>query len=257
MRIAVCIKTVVDPQARIELDGEGRLCRQHLRLEVNEYDLYAVEEALRLAESTQGQVLVVTLGSDGAVQGLRKGLAMGADSAMHIECAPELVDAAGTAKLLAAALRRDLPDLVLTGVESDDLGGAQVGVLLAEELDFASTTLVVGASAPEHGAMKLRRELEGGDYAAIEIDLPAVLGIQSGINEPRYPSLKGIMAAKRKELTTLTPAELGFDPLPSRRVESLGLMLPPARRRARIIEGTVDEAVAELVRILREEEKVL
>lgn len=256
MRIAVCIKTVIDPQARIELDDQGNLRRDHLRYEVNEYDLYAVEQAIRMAEEDDGDVTVVTLGGDDAVQGLRKGLAMGADDAIHIRCAADSLDAAGTAKLLAAALRDRRPDLVLAGVESDDLGGSQVGGLLAEELGYACTTLAV-ATMPEGDSIRVRRELEGGDHATVRVRLPAVLTIQTGINEPRYPSLKGIMAAKRKQLDTFEPAELGFDELPAPKVERLDLAPPPARERARIIEGSTKEAVAELLRILRQEEKVL
>ena len=257
MRIAVCMKMVVDSQSRIELDDSGRLRPEHLRYEVNEYDLYAVEEAIRLAEVTSGEVVVVTLGGDEAVQGLRKGLAMGAERAVHVACDAGDVDASGTATLLAEALRRESPELVFTGVESDDLGVSQVGVLIAERLDYAVATLVIGTEPPTGGAIRVRRELEGGAQAHVQVQLPAVLTIQSGINEPRYPSLKGIMAAKRKELTVVTPAELGFEQLPARRVETLALLPPPPRERARIIEGTPEQAAAELVRILREQEKVL
>lgn len=256
MRIAACIKTVVDPQSRIELDDSGDLRREHLRYDVNEYDLYAVEEAIRLAEATDGQVTLVSLGADNVSQGLRKGLAMGAHDAIHIDCDDAGLDAAGTAALIAAALREGPYDLVLAGVESDDLGGSQVGVLVAEALGFAAATLVV-ETGPGDGEMKVRRELEGGAFADVRITLPAVLTIQTGINEPRYPSLKGIMAAKRKEIVRRTPEELGFAELPAGRVESLGLATPPPRERARIIEGTPEEAAAELVRILRHEEKVL
>lgn len=257
MRIAVCMKAVVDPQSRFELDADGALRPDQLRFEVNEYDLYAVEEAIRLAEAQEGQVTVISLGTEGAVAGLRKGLAMGAHDAVHIDCDPDDLDANGIARLLGAALADGNYDLVLAGVESDDLGGSQVGVLLAEALGYASTTLVVGTSAPTGGAMQVRRELEGGEHANVEIQLPAVLTIQSGINEPRYPSLKGIMAAKRKELAVKTAADLGFADLPARKVESLGLTPPPPRELARMIEGEPEEAAQELVRILREEENAL
>lgn len=257
MRIAVCMKAVVEPQSRIELDGDGNLRREQLRYEVNEYDLYAVEEAIRLVDSNDGEVTVITLGTEGAVQGLRKGLAMGAADAIHIDFDPYALDPSGVAALLAAALREGAYDLVLAGVESDDLGGAQVGVLLAEELGYAATTLVVGTSAPSEGSMEVRRELEAGEHSTVEIQLPAVLTIQSGINEPRYPSLKGIMAAKRKELVEKTPADLGFAELPPPRVAALGLELPPPRELARMLEGSAEETAAELVRILREEERAL
>ncbi len=252
------MKAVVDPQARIELDADGRLRTDNLRYEVNEYDLYAVEEAIRLAEATEGAVTVIGLGTTGTVQGLRKGLAMGAEAAIHVDCNGDDLDAHGTATLLAAALAVEEFDLVLAGVESDDVGASQVGVLVAEALGFASTTLVVGTSPSVDGSMSVRRELESGDHARIEIDLPAVLTIQSGINEPRYPSLKGIMAAKRKELRVVTPDDLEVsEEALAPRVETLELAPPPTRQRARIIGGAAAEAAVELVRILRDEEKVL
>ncbi|NKB89877.1 MAG: electron transfer flavoprotein subunit beta [Acidobacteria bacterium] len=257
MRIAVCMKAVVDSQARIELDGDGNLRQDQLRFEVNEYDLYAVEEAIRLAESDEGHVTVISAGTADAVQGLRKGLAMGAADAIHVDCDPDDLDASGVAAVLAAALHDGGYDLVLAGVESDDLGGSQVGVLLAEALGYASTTLVVGTNEPVDGAMQVRRELEGGEHANVQVQFPAVLTIQSGINEPRYPSLKGIMAAKRKDLAVKGLADLGFDGAPARRVESLGLTIPPPRELARMLEGGAEETAAELVRILREEEKAL
>ena len=257
MRIAVCMKAVVDATARIELDGDGHLRQEQLRYEVNEYDLYAVEEAIRLADAAGGEVTVITLGTEGAVQGLRKGLAMGAANAVHVDCDPDQLDAAGVATLLAAAIAEGGHELVLCGVESDDIGGSQVGILLAEALGFASTTLVVETSEPADGAMTVRRELEGGEHAQVSVQLPAVLTIQSGINEPRYPSLKGIMAAKRKELAVKAPADLGFAELPARRVEALGLATPPPRELARMIEGDAEAAATELIRILREEENAL
>ncbi len=258
MRIAVCMKSVVDSQARIELDADGRLRSEHLRYEVNEYDLYAVEEAIRLAEAADGDVTVITVGVEAAVQGLRKGLAMGAAAAIQVDHDVERLDAHGTATLLAAALAPGGFDLVLAGVESDDLGVSQVGVLVAENLGFAATTLVVGTSAGASGKMTVTRELEGGDHAQVEIDLPAVLTIQTGINAPRYPSLKGIMAAKRKELRTVTADDLGITAEAlAPRVETLSMSPPPAREHARVIEGAAAEAATELVRILRVEEKVL
>lgn len=257
MRIAVCVKTVVDPQARIEVDASGRLRREQLGYEINEYDLYAIEEALRLAEASGGQVTLVTVGDDSVTAALRKGLAMGAADAVHVRCDPEAVDAAGVAALLASALRARQFDLVLSGVESDDIGSSQVGVLVAEELGWPASTLVVRTAPAVDGSMTLRRELEGGNYAMVQITLPAVLTIQSGLNEPRYPSLKGIMAAKKKEIAVLEPAALGHAELPPRRVESLGLAVPPPRAGARILAGSSEQVAAELVRILRQEEKVL
>ena len=258
VRIAVCIKSVVDSQSRIELASDGRLVKEHVRWEVNDYDLYAVEEAIRLVETTEGQVLLISVGGEEVVQGLRKGLAMGAHSAIHIQLDKEDPDAAGVASILAAALRDRNLDLVLTGVESDDLGDSQVGSLLAESLGAACATVVIRTEV-RVGSSTIRalRELEGGNHALIELPLPAVLTIQTGINEPRYPSLKGIMSAKRKELLTLTIKDLQLGGTIEPRVERLGLATPPPRQRARMLSGSVGEAAGELLRILREEEHLL
>jgi electron transfer flavoprotein beta subunit len=253
------MKAVVEPEARIELDSAGSLQRSDLRYELNEYDLYAVEEAIRANEAYDAEVTVVSLGTEDVVQSLRKGLAMGATNALHIKTDDDLADPAASATVLAEALRSRQPDLVLAGVESDDLGGSQVGVLLAERLGYNCATMTIGLEipGPDVTEIKVRRELEGGNYLDIEIALPAVLTIQTGINEPRYPTLKGIMASKRKELVTMTPAELGFDAAPTARVDTVELSYPPPREMAKMLEGGPDEMVAELLRLLREEEKVL
>jgi electron transfer flavoprotein beta subunit len=253
------MKAVVEPEARIELDAAGSLQRSDLRYELNEYDLYAVEEAIRANEAHDAEVTVVSLGTDEVVQSLRKGLAMGATNAVHIKTDDDLADPAASAAVLAEALRSRQPDLVLAGVESDDLGGSQVGVLVAERLGYNCATMTIGLEipGPDVREIKVRRELEGGNYLDIEIALPALLTIQTGINEPRYPTLKGIMASKRKELVATTPAELGFDGLPAARVDTVDLSYPPPREMARMLEGGPDEMVAELLQLLREEEKVL
>jgi len=252
VRIAVCMKAVVEPESRIELDEGGNLVRSHLRHELNEYDLYAVEQAIRIAEAREGRVTVVNVG----VQGLRKGLAMGADDAIHVRSDTDLADADATATALAEVLRERDPDLILAGVESDDIAGSQVGVLLAEKLGYACVTMTVGTEFPSDDTVRVRRELESGNYVTVDVTLPAVCTIQTGLNEPRYPSLKGIMAAKRKEL-----AEREIDDLEATgatpRVETRSLEYPPPREGARMLEGGTGEACDELVRLLREEEKVL
>jgi electron transfer flavoprotein beta subunit len=184
---------------------------------------------------------------------------MGATNAVHIKTDDDLADPAASAAVLAEALRSRQPDLVLAGVETDDLGGSQVGVLVAESLGYNCATMTIGVDIPGPDAtkIKVRRELEGGNYLDIEVALPAVLTIQTGINEPRYPTLKGIMASKRKELVETSPSELGFDAPLSARVETVELAYPPPREMARMLEGGPDEMVAELIRLLREEEKVL
>ncbi len=256
MRIAVLMKAVVEPESRIELDDDGgEVCRTNFRYELNEYDLYSVEEAIRIAAAGGAQVTVVSVGPEDAVQGLRKGLAMGADDAIFIEAEDFLADAAASAEILAAALRTIEPDLVLAGVETDDLGGAQVGVLVAEKLGYSCVTMTIGTDVGDDGTIHVRRELEAGNYLNVDVSLPAVLTIQTGLNEPRYPSLKGIMAAKRKELARLDLTELGGAPEPL--VETIELAYPPPREGAEILEGPPDVVVADLLRRLREKEKVL
>lgn len=254
MRIAVLMKAAVEPESRIELDDAGQVKRSNFRYELNEYDLYAVEEAIRLAAAHGAEVTVVGMGPEDGVQGLRKGLAMGAHEAIFVESDGFLDDAAASAAVLAAALRRVQPDLVLAGVESDDLGSSQVGVLVAESLGFACVTMTIGVQLAD-GVAKVRRELEAGAFLDVEVDLPALLTVQTGINEPRYPSLKGIMAAKRKELARVSVAELEAAAEPT--VETVALSYPPPRERAQMLEGGADAVVAELITVLREKEKVL
>jgi electron transfer flavoprotein beta subunit len=248
------MKAVVEPESRIELDEAGQVKRSNFRYELNEYDLYAVEEAIRLAEAHDAQVTVLSVGPEDAVQGLRKGLAMGAHDAVFIESADFLADAASSAAVLAGALRSIDPDLVLAGVETDDLGGSQVGVLVAEALGFPCVTMTIGVELVD-GVAKIRRELEAGSYLNVDVPLPAVLTIQTGLNEPRYPSLKGIMAAKRKELARVELAELAQGL--AAQVETVELQYPPPRELAQMLEGGADAVVGELVTILREKEKVL
>ena len=255
MRIAVLMKAAVEPESRIELDDAGDVRRANFRYELNEYDLYAVEEAIRLAEAADAEVTVVSVGPEEAVQSLRKGLAMGATDAVFVAAEDFLADAATSADVLAAALRRLEPDLVLAGVESDDLGTSQVGVLVAERLGYAAVTMTIGVSLTDGGGLRVRRELEAGNFVDVEVQLPALLTIQTGLNEPRYPSLKGIMAAKRKELARLDLADLGVDG--GDLVETIGLAYPPPRERAEMLEGGPQAVVGELVTLLREKEKVL
>ena len=255
MRIAVLMKATVEPESRIELDDAGQLKRAHFRYELNEYDLYAVEEAIRLAEAHDAQVTVLSVGPEDAVQSLRKGLAMGASDAVFVACEDDLADPASSAAVLAAALERIDADIVFAGVESADLGTSQVGVLVAEELGFACVTMAIGVELTGNGTVRVRRELEAGNFLDVDVRLPALLTVQTGLNEPRYPSLKGIMAAKRKELVRMDLAELDQDA--EQKVETVELSYPPPRQRAQMLEGGADTVVAELVRLLREKEKVL
>ena len=255
MRIAVLMKAVVEPESRIELGTDGEVQRANFRYELNEYDLYAVEEGIRMAELYAAEVTVVSAGPEEAVQSLRKGLAMGATDAIFVPVEESMGDAFLSATVLAAALKPLQPDLVLAGVESNDLGGSQVGVLVAEQLGYVAATMTISVQVGNDGVLNVRRELEGGNFVEVNLQMPAVLTIQTGLNEPRYPSLKGIMAAKRKDLVRLELSSLDLSG--SQLVETIEYSYPPQRERAQMLEGSSEAIAGELVSLLREKEKVL
>ena len=255
MRIAVLMKAVVEPESRIELGTDGEVQRANFRYELNEYDLYAVEEGIRMAELYEAEVTVVSAGPEEAVQSLRKGLAMGATDAIFVPVEESMGDAFLSATVLAAALKPIQPDLVLAGVESNDLGGSQVAVLVAEQLGYVAATMTISVQVGNDGVLNVRRELEGGNFVEVNLQMPAVLTIQTGLNEPRYPSLKGIMAAKRKNLVRLELSSLDLSG--SQLVETIEYSYPPQRERAQMLEGSSEAIAGELVSLLREKEKVL
>ena len=255
MRIAVLMKAVVEPESRIELGTDGEVQRANFRYELNEYDLYAVEEGIRMAELYEAEVTVVSAGPEEAVQSLRKGLAMGATDAIFVPVEGSMGDAFLSATVLAAALKPIQPDLVLAGVESNDLGGSQGGVLVAEQLGYVAATMTISVQVGNDGVLNVRRELEGGNFVDVNLQMPAVLTIQTGLNEPRYPSLKGIMAAKRKNLVLLELSSLDLSG--SQLVETIEYSYPPQRERAQMLEGSSEAIAGELVSLLREKEKVL
>ena len=249
------MKAVVEPESRIELGTDGEVQRANFRYELNEYDLYAVEEGIRMAELYEAEVTVVSAGPEEAVQSLRKGLAMGATDAIFVPVEGSMGDAFLSATVLAAALKPIQPDLVLAGVESNDLGGSQVGVLVAEQLGYVAATMAISVQVGNDGVLNVRRELEGGNFVEVNLQMPAVLTIQTGLNEPRYPSLKGIMAAKRKDLVRLELSSLDLSG--SQLVETIEYSYPPQRERAQMLEGSSEAIAGELVSLLREKEKVL
>jgi electron transfer flavoprotein beta subunit len=259
VKIAVCIKQVPDTETRIRVapDGKG-IAENDVNWVVSPYDEYAIEEALRIKEKKgAGEVVLLTVGPDRAASALRNGLAMGADSALHLKDPLfEAADATGVARALAAALRPLSPELVLTGQLGVGGDHAQVPGLLAELLDLPQVTMAVKIELGE-GRATVEREIEGA-HEVWETSLPAVLSAQKGLNEPRYASLKGIMAAKKKTIETKDAAALGLsaaDLAPRTRVTALEL--PSARPPVRMVAGDVDTQVKELLRLLREEAKVL
>jgi electron transfer flavoprotein beta subunit len=258
MKIAVCIKQVPVREWQPRIDETGRGVRhQDASFEMNEPDAYALEEALRLREQHGGEAVVCTAGPARAGQVLREALARGADRAIHVEDAG-LADAQPDviAGVLADALRGESFDLVLTGLQSDDEGAAQTGVILAERLGLPHATIVMDVQlADSNGAQKrlrVKRELEGGWFQWVAMPLPALLTIQSGINQLRYATLKGIMAAKKKEIRKVTPASL-----PPAKVRVLGLEVPRKTKQTQFIAGTPAEAARELVDKLMNDARVL
>ncbi|MDX1623211.1 MAG: electron transfer flavoprotein subunit beta/FixA family protein [Gemmatimonadota bacterium] len=264
MKIIVCIKQVPERDARLRIASDGKsIDETGLATEINESDQYALEAALRLVEEHGGEVVVACLGPDAAQESIRRALAMGADRAIHLsEDAFQDGDAAATARALAAAIETEEEvDLVMAGLQSDDAGWAQTGVLVAERLGWPSATLIMEIEA-EEGGLKVKRELESGWFQWVRLPLPAVLTIQSGINTVRYATLKGIMGAKKKEIKTLSPDHLGLDAgdvgEAGRRIEIARLYEPEKTAEAEMIEG--DDAVKAadvLVDRLQKEARVL
>jgi electron transfer flavoprotein beta subunit len=259
MRIIVCLKQVPKRDLALRLNPAGTwIAETDLSWEINEPDIYALEEALRLKERFGGEVIVCSLGPARVEQALREALAKGADRALHLaDPAVEGLDAFNTARVLAEALRREAFDLILTGLQSDDHGYAQTGVLLAEFLGLPHTTIVMQIEVLD-GRVKVKRELEAGWFQWIELPLPALVTIQSGINQPRYATLKGIMGAKKKEIRRLMLSDLGLSAEELRnKLEVVRVFFPTKAKRTEFLQGSPEQVAATLVEKLRYEAKVL
>jgi electron transfer flavoprotein beta subunit len=246
----VCVKQVADTETRVKVAGDGRsLDPAGVTWILNPYDEFALEQALRVREAQgSGEVVVVSLGGPGVQTTLRSALAMGADRGIHLHGDAPPSDPLQVARALAGAIQGLGADLVWLGKQAVDGDAAQVGPMLATLLDRPCVT-AIASFALDGTRARVEREIEGG-REVVEVDLPAVFTADKGLNEPRYASLKGIMAAKKKpiEESTVTPGA----PV----LEVLGLTLPPARSAGRIV-GQGVEGVAELVRVLRHEAKVI
>jgi electron transfer flavoprotein beta subunit len=256
MKIIVAIKQVPDRDAPVRIDAAGKWIDEGIvEWAMNESDAYALEEALQLKEKVGGEVVVLSAGPERLGPTIREALAKGADRAIHIE-ANDLasLDALGVAKLLAAAIKPETPDLVLTGLQSDDLGLGQTGVILAELLNLPHVTLVLQVEQAE-GGIKVKRELEDGWSQHIELPTPAVLTIQSGGNKLRYATLMGIKRAKTKEYKALNASELGAEVAPVLVLEKVSL--PQKQKSTQILGGTPKEAAAALAEKLKFEVRVL
>ena len=259
MKIIVAIKQVPERDAQVRIDAAGKWIEEaDLQFAMNESDAYALEEALQLKEkpaAADSEVIVVSAGPERVGTTIREALAKGADRAIQIVCDDlGARDALGVARLLAAAIRPENPDLILTGLQSEDLGLGQTGVIVAELLGLPHATLILHVEKTEAG-VTVKRELEEGWFQTIELPTPAVLTIQSGGNKLRYATLMGIKRAKTKEVRVLKAAELGVDAAPTVVLEQVAL--PQKQKSTQILPGSPKEAAAALVEKLKFEARVL
>jgi len=264
MRIVVLVKQVPDTEAKIEIKpGTTGIVTETITYVVNPYDEYAVEEALRIKEKLgEGEVIVVGMGPDKATEALRTCLAMGADKAVHLkDDAFEGSDSYATALALSKALEGLSYDLVLCGKQAVDDDNAAVGIELAELLGIPHVAVVtkIEISDDRTGAV-CHREVEGASEV-VETPLPAVITAQKGLNEPRYASLKGIMTAKRKPIDVKDASSLGLSAeqvgVQGSKAKVTSMSPPPARPEGKIVPGEPADAASEVIKLLREEAKVI
>jgi electron transfer flavoprotein beta subunit len=256
MKIIVAIKQVPVRDSQLRVEANGRWIQEaDLSFEINEPDAYALEEALQLKEKHGGEVIALCAGPARAAQTIREALAKGADRAIHIEEENlNTLDTLGVAKLLAGAAKAENPDLILTGLQSDDLGYGQTGVVLAELLGIASSTIIMQVEVSDK-SIRVKRELEDGWFQHVEMPLPALLTIQSGISKLRYATLMGIKKAKTKEVRRISAGDLPQATAATVTLERV--YLPEKKKETQLIEGSPKEAAAKLVEKLKFEVRVI
>ena len=258
MNIIVCLKQVPKNDSILRInEGQTWIQDRDLTYEINESDAYALEEALQLKEKHGGEVVALSLGPQRVQSVIREALARGADRGLHLEDAAfEALDAFGIGAVIAAAAKSQQFDLLLTGLQSDDFGFAQTGVIAAELLGLPHATIVMDVQLND-GGIRVKRELESGFFQWVGLTLPAVLTIQSGINTLRYATLKGIMAAKKKEIKKLDATALGLSTeslAPKQEVRRV--YFPEKTKQTQLIDGTPAEAAAKLIEKLKNEARV-
>ena len=256
MKIVVAIKQVPSRDSQLKVNAGGTWIEDaDLAWEINEPDAYALEAGLQLKEKHGGEVVVLCAGPETAAQTIREGLAKGADRAIHIETEKAaFADPLVLARMMAKALEAEKPDLVLTGLQSDDLGYGQTGVILAEVMGLPHATIIMNVEV-EGAGIKVKRELEDGWFQNVEIPLPALLTIQSGATKLRYATLMGIKKAKSKEVRKVSAAELGGAGAASIKLDRI--YMPEKTKNSQIFDGPAKEAAAKLVEKLRFEARVL
>ncbi|MGA2404382.1 MAG: electron transfer flavoprotein subunit beta/FixA family protein [Syntrophobacteraceae bacterium] len=257
MEILVCVKRVPDSaENEIEINRDGSdIKRNDLVYSVNEWDNYAVEEAIRIAARVGGSVTVVSIGDEDIEEVVRREMAMGANQGLLlIDEAFEGSDGRGIAAILKAAVQKGKYDLVFTGAQADDQA-AQVGGMLAAMLDWPYASLVTSIEISDGRNLIVAREIEGGNQEVNEIELPCVLSVQTGINEPRYVGIRGIRKVASVEIPVLGASDLGVDPSSvgkaGARVRLLDYFVPPGGAGAEILQGSTDEIIVQLINLLK------
>jgi electron transfer flavoprotein beta subunit len=256
MKILVCIKQVPHQDARLDLKGDASwIQEENIKFEINPYDQNALEAALQLKDAGGAEVVVVSIGPERVTQSLRTALGMGADRAIHVkDPAADGSDSLGVAKILAAVAKAESPDLIFAGFMSDDGNLAATGPMLATLLGVPHTTTAV-ALKKENGTVQVERELEGGALEVVDLKTPCLVTTQTGMNQVRYASLKGIMAAKKKPIDAKTVADLGLDGqvgAGAAKIKIEKLYTPPKGQGAEILSGSVDDVVGKLVGKIKE-----
>jgi electron transfer flavoprotein beta subunit len=256
MKIIVCVKHVPDTAATIKVAGDNGFEDSDIKFVSNPYDEYGIEEAVKLVESHGGEVVIVTVGMAAAVSTIRGAIAMGASRAILVKTESQFLDSGLTAKALKAVIDQDgLPDMIFTGKGSVDTESFQTQYRLASSFDMPIVNEVSTLDI-DGDKVVVQRDSGGGEKQVIQIGLPCVIGATKGLNEPRYPKFPDIMKAKKKEIKEIDLADLGID-ASQERVTIEKLESVPERAGAKMLEGSVDDQVTELVRILKEDEKVL
>ena len=256
MKVMVCLKQVPHQDARLDVNADGTWIQEdNIKFEINSYDTYAVEEALRLKDAGDTEVIVVSIGPDRVTQALRTALGMGADRAIHVnDPAAQGADALGTAKILAAIAKEEGVEVIFAGLMADDDNASAIPPMVAELLGFPSATGVLATNVTDT-SITVERELEGGALEVVELPKPCLLAIQSGANQVRYASLKGIMQAKKKPVDVKTLADLGLADTASaaqNKTTVNKVYVPIKGDTAEILSGSTDEVVGQLVTKIKE-----
>ena len=257
MKICVLIKQVPDKDTSYKInDDDLSINTSDISFVTNESDNYALEEALQLKEKYNGEVVVYTFGPESSKQVLKDALSKGADRAVHISNEDYFeLDILSISKIFCNVIEKESFDLILSGLQSDDSGNGQLGILLAEMLKFTHASLVMETDFDGSGDIKVKRELENGWFQWSKLQLPASITIQSGINTPRYASLMGIMSMKKKPLDELSKEDIGLDIVSQAEIKKL--CFPPKDKKTIFIEGDVENMTNEIVNVLKNEIKII